>query len=205
MPDPVTHATFDLRETDLPRLVLLEDDLPLIYHDYKLQTDGSLDNWTMAEHGFEGATEERFYDIGRIQGFQREFGPPSPHLTADGVDFAIGSVAHLFRTPEGVRQWMHEVFLNDFAENVGTDVGGGQMLVGIEPVEPHGFYDEAVGLKIIHDSLGRTISSTVIDFRVGRVLGVVFVATVGDHLRLEETTELGIAMEKLIVSAALGA
>ena len=43
----------------------------------------------------------------------------------------------------------------------------------------------------------------MIDFRVGRVLGVVFVATVGDHLRLDEATALGIAMEKKIVAAAL--
>ena len=67
-----------------------------------------------------------------------------------------------------------------------------------------GFFDEAVGLRTIHDNSGQTVSSTVIDFRVGRILGVVFVATLGEHDRLEEASELGIAMERLIVSVALG-
>ncbi len=205
MSDPVTQATFELDADDLPRLVLTEIDLPDTYGDYRSIRDGGLDNRTMAEHGFAGATEERFREIGRIDGFLREFGPPPPPIAADGIDFVVASVAHLFRTPDSVHDWMHEVFLSDFVENVGNEVGDGQTLVGLEQIEPRGFYDEAVGLKTLHDSSGNMVSSTVIDFRVGRILGVVFVATVGDHLRLGEATELGIAMEKQIVSVALGA
>ena len=48
------------------------------------------------------------------------------------------------------------------------------------------------------------ISSTVIDFRVGRILGVAFVGTVGDHERMDLATEVGLALEKRIVRIALG-
>ena len=47
------------------------------------------------------------------------------------------------------------------------------------------------------------VSSTVIDFRVGRLLGVAFVATIGDHTRLELATQLGLALEKRMVSVIL--
>ena len=204
MSDSVTQATLDVTDIDLPRLVLTEDDLPDVYRDYRPIRDGSLDNRAIAERGFPEATEERFREIGRLHGFLREFGPPPPPFTADGVDFVVASVAHLFRAPGNVHDWMYEVFLNDFAENVGKDVGDGQTLIQVEPLRPQGFYDEAVGLKTLHDSAGHIISSTVLDFRVGRILGVVFVATVGDYLRLDEATELGITMEKQIVSVALG-
>lgn len=110
-----------------------------------------------------------------------------------------------------VTQATFELDADDLPRLVLTEIdlpdayGDGQTLVGLEQIEPRGFYDEAVGLKTLHDSSGNMVSSTVIDFRVGRILGVVFVATVGDHLRLGEATELGIAMEKQIVSVALGA
>ena len=49
------------------------------------------------------------------------------------------------------------------------------------------------------------VSSPIIDFRVGRLLSVAFVATLGDHTRLELTTELGLALDKRMVKAILGA
>ena len=164
---------------------------------------GELDNRTLAEHGFGEATERRFQDAGRVAGFLREFVSPSAQLDMDGADLIVGSVAHLFNTPESVSHWMRDIFLKDFSDNVGATLDNGQKMIEVEEVEPLGFFDDAVALKAVHDSSGRIISSTVIDFRVGRILGVVFVATVGNHLRLDNATTLGMAMEKLIVGAAL--
>ena len=200
----VTRATYEIGESDLPRMVLVEDDLPSRYQDYQTLSEGGLDNHTMAAHGFDGASEERFRQVGRVSGFLREFGLPGPQVYADGLDFVVASVVHLFDSPESVHRWMLDVFLGDFADNVGVDLGNGQVLKEIEHLTPEGFFDESVGLRTIHDSSGHTVSSTVIDFRVGRILGVVFVTTFGDHRRLEEASELGIAMERVIVSAALG-
>ena len=201
--DSIVRATFELGEDDLPSLALSEGEAPPPYDEYKLVREGALDNATLAQHGFSGASEERYRDAGRIGGYLREFVAPSARLDVDGLDALSASVAHLFDAPESVSLWMRDIFLKDFADNVGAELDNGQRLVAVEEVRPAGFFDEAVGLKAVHHGSGRTISSTVIDFRVGRVLGVVFVATVGDHLRLEEATALGIAMEKKIVAAAL--
>jgi hypothetical protein len=48
------------------------------------------------------------------------------------------------------------------------------------------------------------VSSTVIDFRVGRILGVAFVGAVGNHDRLGLTSQLAVALEKKIVQVVLG-
>ena len=200
----VTRATYEIGESDLPRMVLVEDDLPSRYQDYQTLSEGGLDNHTMAAHGFAEASEERFRRAGRVTGFLKEFGLAGPQVYVDGVDYVVASIAHLFDSPESVHSWMLDVFINDFEDNVGVDLGNGQILKGIDRFTPEGFYDEAIGLRTIHDNSGQTVSSAVIDFRVGRVLGVVYVATLGDHHRLDETTELGIAMERLIVGVALG-
>ena len=199
----ITQATMELRENDLPNMVLLEDDLAPPFDGFSAVREGDLDNATLAEHGFSGATETRFRDAGRIAGYVREFVSPTARLDMDGDDLIIGSVAHLFDTPENVSRWMRDIFLKDFSENVGAVLENGQRMIEVEELAPCGFFDDAVALKTVHDSSGQIISSTVIDFRVGRILGVVYVATVGDHTRLHEATTLGIAMEKLIVTAAL--
>jgi hypothetical protein len=48
------------------------------------------------------------------------------------------------------------------------------------------------------------ISSTVVDFRLGRLLGVAFIGTIGDHTRLELTMEVGQALERRMASVVLG-
>lgn len=199
----ITQATMDLREEHLPNMVLLQDDLAPPFDDFSIAREGELNNRALAEHGFSGATERRFQEAGRIAGYVREFVSPTAQLDMDGADLILGSVAHLFATPENVSYWMRDIFLKDFSENVGVVLENGQKMIEVEELEPLGFFDDAVALKAVHDSSGHIISSTVVDFRVGRILGVTYVATVGNHLRLEEATTLGIAMEKLIVAAAL--
>lgn len=199
----ITQATMDLREEHLPNMVLVEDDLALPFDGFSAVREGELDNRTLAEHGFSGATERRFQESGRLAGFVREFVSPDARLDMDRADLIVGSVAHLFDTPDNVSRWMREIFLKDFSENVGAVLENGQRMIEVEELEPLGFFDDAVALKAVHDSSGQIISSTVVDFRVGRILGVTYVATVGNHLRLDEATSLGIAMEKLIVAAAL--
>ena len=51
---------------------------------------------------------------------------------------------------------------------------------------------------------GGLISSTVVDFRVGRLLGVVFIGAVGAHERLDQVQQLGQTLEKRMVSVVLG-
>lgn len=199
----LVQATYGIDESDLPYLALAASDLPDTFRDFTRVREDELDNARMAENGFEDASEERYGEIGRINGFVREFWSPDGQLDMDGEDVMAGTVAHLFETPEGVSRWISEVFLGDFANNVGSPAGDGQILVGIDRFEPEGFFDEAAGIRARYDRYGHAISATIIDFRVGRILGVAYIATLGDYERISEANELGMAMEQGIVAEVL--
>ena len=165
---------------------------------------GILDNDMMAEHGFPGTSAQRFREAGRIGGYMREFGPTANMGVSDGFNFVGATVAHLFENPDSVSGWMSDVFLKDFEDNVGESVGEDQQLISVERLELSGFFDEAVAIKVLQGGPQGVVSSTVIDFRVGRILGVAFVGTVGNHVRLDLATQLALNLEKHIVQVVLG-
>ncbi len=200
----LNRATFHVTSTDLEFMVLDKSELPPEFTGHQVIREGVLDNETMAEHGFANSTPERFRQAGRITGFMREFGPTSAKDTPEGFNFLAATVAHLFDAPESVDGWMHNVFLKDFEDNIGGDVGQGHRLISAERLETKKFFNQAVALKVLQEGPTGLVSSTVIDFRVGRVLGVAFIGTVGDCDRLDLTSELGLALEKKIVRVVLG-
>ena len=57
---------------------------------------------------------------------------------------------------------------------------------------------------MLQGSTAGLLSSTVIDFRVGRILGVAFVGSVGDQERLDLASQLARSLEKRIVQVVLG-
>lgn len=199
------RATYRVSDQDLEYMVLDKGDLPPEFQSYQQVRVGVLDNENMAAHGFSGSTAERFRQAGRITGYMREFGPTSEMNVFDGFNFVGSTVAHLFDTPESVTGWMHEVFLKDFESNVGESVGEGHQLISVDRLDPSGFFDEAVALRAVQGGPQGVVSSTVIDFRVGRILGVAFVGAVGNHDRLELTNQLALALERRIVQVVLGA
>ena len=202
--DSMNRVTADIGMDDIEAMPLEGRGLPPRFENFQPSRESALDNETMAKHGFPGSDAERFRSVGRIGGYMREFVSVVPSFGTDGVDFMVATVAHLFDTPESVHEWMHDVFLKDFETNVGVEIGNNQRLVDAERLEPSGFFDEAVALKALHEDNDRLISVTIVDFRVGRVLGVAFVGTLGDHTRLDEATELAATLEQRIVSVALG-
>lgn len=200
----LSQATYRVSEGDLEFMALDRDDIPLEFKGYQVVREGVLDNQMMAEHGFAGSTPERFRLAGRINGYVREFGPTADMAVFDGFNFVGATVAHLFDEPESVSGWMHDVFLNDFESNVGESVGNDHQLISVQRLDPSGLFDEAVALRVLQGGSAGLLSSTVIDFRVGRILGVAFVGAVGDHLRLEQATQLALALERRIVRVVLG-
>ncbi len=201
----LSQATYRISESDLEFMVLDKGDIPSAFSGYQVVREGVLDNEMMAEHGFSGSTPERFKKAGRINGFMREFGPTADMGVFDGFNFVGATVTHLFDEPGSVTNWMHDVFIKDFESNLGESVGNEQQLISLEHLDPNGLFDEAVSLKVLQGGATGLVSSTVIDFRVGRILGVAFVGAVGDHLRLEQATELALALERRIVRVVLGA
>ena len=197
------RATFGISEESLQYMVLENSDMPEEFQGFQVVREGPLDNETMAQHGFQGNTPERFRTLGRVTGFMRELGETSN--AGDGFNFLGATVAHLFDNPKTVTNWMHEVFIKDFEANIGESVGEDQQLISTKRLETSGFFDEAVALKVLQGGTAGLVSSTVLDFRVGRILGVAFVGTVGDHERLDLATQLAQSLERQIVKVVLGA
>ncbi len=197
------RATFGISEESLQYMVLESSDMPEEFQGFQVVREGPLDNETMAQHGFQGNTPQRFRTLGRVTGFMRELGETSN--AGDGFNFLGATVAHLFDNPKTVTDWMHEVFIKDFEANIGESVGEDQQLISTKRLETSGFFDEAVALKVLQGGTAGLVSSTVLDFRVGRILGVAFVGTVGDHERLDLATQLAQSLERQIVKVVLGA
>ena len=202
--NPLWNATFRVGEADLEYMALEATDLPESLHGYQLARSGPLDNQEMAENGFTGSTADRFREAGRIGGFMREFVPTADVSPANGLNFVGATVVHLFENPDQVSGWMADIFVKDFEDNVGESVGSGQQIVSVERVETGSFYDESVGLYVLQGGPAGLLSSTVIDFRVGRLLGVAFVGSIGEHERTQLATEMALALEKRMVQVALG-
>jgi len=197
------RATFGISEESLEYMVLENSDMPEEFQGFQVVREGPLDNETMAQHGFQGNTPERFRTLGRVTGFMRELGNTSN--AGDGFNFLGATVVHLFDNPKTVTDWMHDVFIKDFEANIGESVGEDQQLISTKRLETSGFFDEAVALKVLQGGTAGLVSSTVLDFRVGRILGVAFVGTVGDHERLDLATQLAQSLERQIVKVVLGA
>jgi hypothetical protein len=198
------RATYSVGESALDGMVLEKHEFPAQFHGHQVVREGPLNNDTLAQNGFEGTTAERFREAGRVTGVMRELGPTSNMAMADGFDFMAASVVHLFDTPDSVHGWMHEIFLKDFEDRVGESVGQAHQLVSATRLDPQGFFDEAVGLRVLQGGVDGLISSTVVDFRVGRLLGVVFIGAIGDHNRLDQVMQLGQSLEKRMVGVVLG-
>ena len=205
MPNALTRATYTISDALIERMVLEPVELPDGLAGFQLARSGYLDNHTMAEQGFPGNSAEGFARIGRITGFLAEYANPAAGSAAGpGVDVAAGAVVHLFDREDSVKVWMHDIFLRQFQENVGESSRDGSELVSVENLDARGFADEAVSLRATHRGTVGLVSSTVIDFRVGRLLGVAFVVSTGDLERLDVTTDLALGLERRMVSVTLG-
>ena len=201
---PLERATYSISENSLVDMVLDKGDFPTDFQGHQVVRDGELDNETLARNGFAGSTADRFFRAGRVTGSMREFGPTSTMRMEDGFDFMAASVVHLFDSSDSVHEWMHEIFLKDFESHVGESVGEGHQLVAATRVETNGFFDESVSLRVLQGGPSGLISSTVVDFRLGRLLGVAFVGTVGDHDRAGLAMQIGQSLERRMAAVVLG-
>lgn len=205
MSEALNRATHSIREGDLPRMVLELAELPPEFQGFHPSHDGLLDNATMAEQGFPGNSAERFAALGRITGYVQEFAAPVPRgeVIPVGYDLAVATVVHLFEDAPGVSCWMREIFLEQFEANAGQEIHPDQHLLMVERLPFRGFSDEVVGLRVLQSGPQGPVSSTVVDFRVGRLLGVVYLAAFGNCERQAIVERLGHALERKIVRVVL--
>ena len=185
-------------------MMLDKEDLPSDFDDFHMSKDERLDNAKMAEGSFPGNTAESFREAGRITGHMRDFtksmsSPPFP----DGTNFIVSTAVHLFKDPESVSNWITDIFLKQFEENVGCDLPFDQQMTIVERLEAKGFYDETAALRAMYELKGGRVSSSIVDFRLGRLLGVAFVLTLGDVERLSLTERVASLLERKMVRAIL--
>ena len=193
---------------ELQWMALSQTDLPEALSSFELLRESELDNEAMAKHGFENHTPESLREMGRITGYVREFVVPqgAPTLEEEPADIVMAAtVVHLFENEEQVKRWIDEVFVRDFSEHVGHEEESGQRLTGVEQLEIDGFHDYTAALLATHEVQGNTLASTVIDFRIGCLLGVAYVVAKGDVTLKELAKELGQRLERQMVRVALGA
>lgn len=205
MSEALQRATHAITVQDLPRMVLGRGELPPALHDFLPVRVGGLDNDTMAQQGFPGSSAERFRAVGRLTGYLQEFAAPAPEgeAPAVGYDLAAATVVHLFEDAQGVARWIDEIFLGEFEAHVDQELQDGQRLLMAQRLEFHGFADTVAGLRVLQSSPIGPIASTVVDFRVGRILGVAYVATLGNYERRDLVERLGRALERKIVRVVL--
>ena len=192
-------------EEDLSRMVLERQELPQELQEFQPARDGVLDNETMAAHGFPGSTTGETRATGRITGYLREFiGATDPVILQTGSNVIAATVVHLFRDKDEVSRWMVEKFLGEFQRSVGQELGEDQQLISADQLQFDGFADEAVGLRTVQTTRAGLVSSTIVDLRVGRLLGVAYLVALGDVERTQLVSQMGLGLEKKMVGVLLG-
>jgi hypothetical protein len=205
MSDALHRVTRTITATDLPRMPLTRSEMPAPLQSFLPSHTGELDNHTMARQGFPDSNAQRFRALGRLTGYWSEFTAPTPEdedIPA-GYDLAAATVVHLFEDGQGVSRWIEEIFLEGFATHIDQDLQPGQRLLMVQRLDMHGFADEVAGLRVLQSSPIGPISSTVVDFRVGRLLGVAYVATLGNYERRSLVERLGQELERKIIRVVL--
>ncbi len=205
--DAVTRATYTVNPEDLERMLLTKEQLPPGTDSFEVVREGELTNEAMAALPLSDRSAQDLRGFGRITGFQREWlTTVEERDLLDGADLALATVVHFMESPEAVSKWMQMVFLEEFKEKVGQELGPGHTLLSVEemPLDEE-FHHEAVSIRAIQEGPKGLVSSLVLDFRLGRLLGVVYVVTVGDHHRLGVTQTLGKALERHMIAVVLGA
>ncbi len=205
MTDPITKATLGVRRVDLQDMMPETAELPGQFHNFQQTKDGPLDNEELAEGSFPGNTAEYYREAGRISGHVREFVRPAESVPfPPGADIVVCTTVHMFDAPGSVSNWISNVFLKQFEEQVGRDLPHEHRIAEIERLEPQGFYDETAALRVLYDVTGDQVSSTIVDFRIGRLLGVAFVLTLGDDERLALAVQAALILERKMVAHVLG-
>ncbi|MDE2838045.1 MAG: hypothetical protein OXL97_11150 [Chloroflexota bacterium] len=202
--DALRRATDAVAEADLERMLLHPEEMPSELAGFVVAREGELDNGTMAEHGFPGQTEESIREAGRVGGYLREISRELEEEPEGGLIVSAGMVAHLFNDGASVERWIDETFLTEFVGNAGRVLDNGHELLHAEEVPVSGFHGKAAGVFAVHDVPVGVIGSTIVDFALGRLLGVAFVVALGGREHLSTARELGLRMERRFVSVALG-
>ena len=189
-------------------MVQTRDQLPAEVSGFELLRESELDNETMAEHGAGERTANSLRELGRVTGYVREFAvhQGAPTLSAEPAEILLAAtVVHLFDNQDAVGHWIDEVFVRDFRDRVGKETSRDYLLTGVEGLKVSGFHDQAAALLAVQEVADGVLASTIVDFRVGRLLGVAYAVAKRDVALKELAQEMGLRLERQMVRVTLGA
>ena len=163
MTNSIAQATYNITDQSLENMALDLKNLPDELSGFSPFRESVLDNKLMASHGFPGNTEDKYNAAGRMTGYLREFASPSAiPKREDGQNIVAATVIHLFENEDSAASWMTNVFVKQFKENIGREVGEDQKLVAVEELEIEDFYDRAVGIRAVQDGVDGILSLSLI-------------------------------------------
>ena len=201
------RMTDTVTSEELQWMVLDRAQLPADFSGFELMREERLDNEAMAKHTGGRHTVASLAELGRTSGYARAFAVPqgAPTLKEEPAEILeVATVVHLFERPEHVDRWIDDVFVGGFRDRVGAEEPDGQRLMGVETLEVTGFHEHAAALLVVHEAPeGSVLASTIVDFRLGRLLGVAYVVAKRDAAFVELVTEVGVGLERQMVRIVL--
>jgi len=200
--------TMSVMADDLLFMVLEKNQLPADLASFNLLTEQVVDNEAMAKDMGAKHTADSVSQEGHLSGYERLFAVPPGAATLEAEPAAVlqaATAVHLFTEPDEVARWIDKQFVAELRASVGTEDGQGQKIIGVELLEAAGFHDQAAGLLVVREVPGATMASTVVEFQMGCLLGIVSVDAKLDKKFIELVTELGSSLERQIVQIVLGA
>jgi hypothetical protein len=204
----LTRMTMSVMADDLPFMVLEKNQLPADLASFDLLREQVVDNLAVANDMGAKHTADSVSQEGRLNGYERLFAVPPGAATLEAEPSEVlqaASAVHLFAEPDEVARWIDKQFIAELRGSVGAEDGQGQKIIGVELLEAAGFHDHAASLLVVREVPGATMASTIIEFRMGCLLGVVSVDAKLDKKFAELATELGSSLERQIVQIVLGA
>jgi hypothetical protein len=199
----LNSLTYMIENEDLEQMVLRADEVPDEFKEFNIINEGMLDNEELAESGFPGDSEEYFKNYGRINGYMREFGSRELVNIKENEKFIMGCVVHLFDHERDVNKWMEEVFLKRFMDRTGELIGVNQKLISVTEVLSDEFYDHSLAVDLVQSSPSGDVLFTIVDFKIGRLLGVCFIGTKGTQSQIGLCEQLGLVFEQKIARVVL--
>lgn len=205
--DRIAQMTLSVSPDALRQMVL---DLPLLPSElrrFELLQEAAIDNHTLANRSGGRDTIESLTEAGRLDGYHMSFAVEqgSSTLAEEPADLLeVSTSVHLFEKPDDVRGWIENSFIKRLRDSVGHEDQQGQRITGVELLSPSGFHASCGGLLILQDVPGGELATTVVEFELGRILGVATAVAKVDLSYLNLVNQIGLELERQIVRVVLG-
>ncbi len=205
--DRLSQLTLGVMSGDLRFMALDKSQLPDELAGFESLREEDLDNETFAKRSDGPDTVESLTEANRLNGYEVGFIVPQggSTLAEEPSELLEASTAvHLFERAEDAQAWIDKAFVARLRRSVGETDAMDRKVTGVEVLRPSGFHGYSAGLLVLREVPGGELVSTIVEFQVGRVIGVATAVAKVDKTYLDLAVELGSRLERQIVRVVLG-